>query len=200
MVKQNIPVRKTHLVFDLHWALPVKGDTRKTTSISYWMTVSWFQMMALSSNCFRRLAHLELSIFVQLLIFACSSFRLPFCPLLYFIAVLWVSFVIIFVLLWYFTDQVDDTSLTKHTVILIVLSYIRINPSPAICPTFANSTDADQLASSEAKRSNLHCLPFSIWIYINNLNQAIWLAENLKRAEHLNLFSRIRVKDEVSME
>ena len=40
---------------------------------------------------------------------------------------------------------------------------------------------------------DLHCLQFSIWIQIiNNLNQAIWLADNLKRAWHLNLFSRTR--------
>ena len=33
-----------------------------------------------------------------------------------------------------------------------------------------------------------------MWIYINNLDQVIWLAENLKWARHLNLFSRTRVK------
>ena len=40
----------------------------------------------------------------------------------------------------------------------------------------------------------LHCLPLSMWIYINNLDQVIWLAENQKLAWHLNLFSRTRVK------
>ena len=25
---------------------------------------------------------------------------------------------------------------------------------------------------------DLHCLPLSLWIYINNLDQVIWLAEN----------------------
>ena len=25
---------------------------------------------------------------------------------------------------------------------------------------------------------DLHCLPLSMWIYINNLDQIIWLAEN----------------------
>ena len=34
-----------------------------------------------------------------------------------------------------------------------------------------------------------------MWIYINNLDQVIWLAENLKRAWHLNLYSRTRVKN-----
>ena len=33
-----------------------------------------------------------------------------------------------------------------------------------------------------------------MWIYINNLDQVIRLAENLKRAWHLNLFSRTSVK------
>ena len=40
----------------------------------------------------------------------------------------------------------------------------------------------------------LHCLPFSLWIFINNLDQVIWLAKKLKMAWHLNLFSRTRVK------
>ena len=33
-----------------------------------------------------------------------------------------------------------------------------------------------------------------MWIYINNLDQVIWLAENFKRVWHLNLFSRTKVK------
>ena len=32
-----------------------------------------------------------------------------------------------------------------------------------------------------------------MWIYINNLDQVIWLAENQKWARHLNLFSMTRV-------
>ena len=38
-----------------------------------------------------------------------------------------------------------------------------------------------------------HCVSFSMWIYINNLDQVIWLADNLKRPRHLNLFSMARV-------
>ena len=41
-------------------------------------------------------------------------------------------------------------------------------------PSFANTVDPDQLASE----LDLHCLPLSIWIYINNANQVIWLAKN----------------------
>ena len=40
---------------------------------------------------------------------------------------------------------------------------------------------------------DLHCLPLSMWIYINSLDQVIWLAENQKWMWHLNLFSRTRV-------
>ena len=44
----------------------------------------------------------------------------------------------------------------------------------------------------------LHCLSSSMGICINNLDQVIWLAENLKRAWHLNLFSMaiIDLKDD----
>ena len=42
---------------------------------------------------------------------------------------------------------------------------------------------------------DLHCLPFTMWNYVKNLDQVIWLAEYLKRAWHLNLFSRTRVKN-----
>ena len=51
-----------------------------------------------------------------------------------------------------------------------------INRSPAeprIHPVFTNSVDPDQLADLD-----LHCLPSSMWIYTNNLDQVIWLAEN----------------------
>ena len=43
---------------------------------------------------------------------------------------------------------------------------------------FANSVDPDQLASEKPTDLDLHCLPLSMWIYINNLDQVIWLAEN----------------------
>ena len=56
---------------------------------------------------------------------------------------------------------------------------------------FANSADPDQLASDDL---DLHLLPLSMWIYINKLDQVIWLAENYKWVWHLNLFSMIRVK------
>ena len=41
---------------------------------------------------------------------------------------------------------------------------------------------------------NLHCLPFSIWIYINYLDQGIWMAENYKWVCYLNLSIIRRVK------
>ena len=74
-----------------------------------------------------------------------------------------------------------------------VLSYQ--STSPLSCwsrmyPAFANSVDPDQLASKKPTDLDLHCFPFNTWIYINNLDQVIWLAENLKRAGHLNLFSK----------
>ena len=34
-----------------------------------------------------------------------------------------------------------------------------------------------------------------MWIYVNNLDQVIWLADNWKWVWHLNLFSRTRVKN-----
>ena len=42
---------------------------------------------------------------------------------------------------------------------------------------------------------DLSCLPFSIWICINNPDQVNWLAEKTKWARHLNLFSMTRVKE-----
>ena len=43
-----------------------------------------------------------------------------------------------------------------------------------IYPAFANSVDPDQLASKKPIDLYLHCLPFSMWIYVNNLDQVIW--------------------------
>ena len=40
---------------------------------------------------------------------------------------------------------------------------------------------------------DLHCLSFSMWISINNLDQVIWLAKNWKCVRHLNLFSMTRL-------
>ena len=62
--------------------------------------------------------------------------------------------------------------------------------------TVYTNVDPDQMASKKPTDLNLHCLPFSMfrmWIRINNLNQVIWLAENLKKVWHLYLFSRTRV-------
>ena len=36
---------------------------------------------------------------------------------------------------------------------------------------------------------DLHCMSLSMWLFINKLNQVIWLAENWKWAWYLNLFS-----------
>ena len=44
-------------------------------------------------------------------------------------------------------------------------------------PAFANSVDPNHLASKKPTDLDLHCLPFSMWIYINNLDQIIWLAK-----------------------
>ena len=44
-----------------------------------------------------------------------------------------------------------------------------------IYPAFANSVDPDLKKPTDL---DLHCLPLSMWIYINNLDQVIWLAEN----------------------
>ena len=42
---------------------------------------------------------------------------------------------------------------------------------------------------------DLHCLPFSMWIYINNLAQAIWLAENWKWTWHFLYSAWQRLKN-----
>ena len=44
-------------------------------------------------------------------------------------------------------------------------------------PVLANSEDPDQLASEEANWSG-SALFAIMWIYINKLDQVIWLAEN----------------------
>ena len=49
-----------------------------------------------------------------------------------------------------------------------------------IYPAFANSVDPDQLASEEVNWSWSALFAISMWIYINNLDQVIWLAENKK--------------------
>ena len=45
---------------------------------------------------------------------------------------------------------------------------------------------------------DLHCLPLSTWIYINNQDQVIWLAENKKWVWHLNLFSMTSVNSDAA--
>ena len=57
-----------------------------------------------------------------------------------------------------------------------VVTLVLLNPDNN--PAFANSIDPDQLASKKPTDLDLHCLPFIMWIYINNLDQVIWLAEN----------------------
>ena len=52
------------------------------------------------------------------------------------------------------------------------------NQKTLIYPAFANSVDPDQLASKKPTDLDLHCLPLSMWLYSNNLDQEIWLAEN----------------------
>ena len=70
------------------------------------------------------------------------------------------------------------------------------------CP--ANCVDPDQLASEEANWSGstlfffffffFFFFSFSIWLFINNLDQVIRLAENQKWLWHLNLFSMTGVR------
>ena len=55
----------------------------------------------------------------------------------------------------------EDVKTEKKDGILWVF-----NPSPAE-PGYVLPAAPDQ-----------HCLPLSMWIYINNLDQVIWLAEN----------------------
>ena len=47
---------------------------------------------------------------------------------------------------------------------------VLLNP---IYPAFANSVNPDKLASKKPTDLDLHCLPFSMQIYINNLDQVI---------------------------
>ena len=72
------------------------------------------------------------------------------------------------------------------------MSYI--NPCPAE-PGYTLPLQTVQIQISWLlKKPNdldLHCLPIRMWIYLDNLDQIIWLAENLK-AWQLNLFSRTR--------
>ena len=77
----------------------------------------------------------------------------------------------------------------SSTNLLGTLTLVLLNPEmPFLCKQCRSRsvgfwTDLD-----------LHCLPFCMWIYINILDQVIWLAENWKWAWHLNLFSMTRVK------
>ena len=76
----------------------------------------------------------------------------------------------------------------------LLLAFWPLSCWAQIYPAFANIVDPDQLASEKPTDLDLQCLSFSMWIYINNLDQIIWLAENWKWAWHLNLFSMTRVK------
>ena len=55
----------------------------------------------------------------------------------------------------------------------------------------ANSADPDQKPTD----LDLHCLPWNIWICINNLDQVIWLAENWKWVWHLIRIYTVQRKD-----
>ena len=55
-----------------------------------------------------------------------------------------------------------------------ILTFLLLNMT---CPVLANSVDPDQLASEEANWSG-SALFVIMSIYINNLDQVIWLAEN----------------------
>ena len=81
--------------------------------------------------------------------------------------------------------------------IALVWSLNRLHSCPAwtrIYPAFASSVAPDHLASKKPNDLDLHCLLFSMWICVNNLDQVIWLAENLKWARNLNLFNMTRDK------
>ena len=62
-----------------------------------------------------------------------------------------------------------------------------------IYPAFASSVDPDQLTSEEANWSGSALFAIKYVNYSNNPDQVIWLAENLKWAWYLNLFSRTRL-------
>ena len=81
-------------------------------------------------------------------------------------------------------------SLKVNAIISIrnLTTLVLLNPD---IPCLANSVDQDQLLE-KLTDLDLHCLSFSLWIYINNLEKVIWLAENWKCAWHLNLFSMTR--------
>ena len=53
-----------------------------------------------------------------------------------------------------------------------------------IYPAFANSEDPDMLASD----LDLHCLPLSMWIYNNNPDQVIWVAENYRSGRGILIY------------
>ena len=65
------------------------------------------------------------------------------------------------------------------TMVLMGGQKVMINPSPA-GPGYALPMPTDL---------DLHCLSFSIWIYINDLDQVIWLADKTNRVWHHDLFS-----------
>ena len=64
-----------------------------------------------------------------------------------------------FVLLFSFNCETNES-----------LTSVLLNPD---IPSFANSVDLKKPTDLD-----LHCLPLSMWIYNNNLDQVIWLAEN----------------------
>ena len=73
-----------------------------------------------------------------------------------------------------------DTPINLIILYLLLMSR-RLNPDPAE-PGHNLSLQTVEIQISWLLQKptdlDLHCLPFSMWIYINNLNQVIWLAEN----------------------
>ena len=89
-------------------------------------------------------------------------------------------------------------NLNKIALELCILTLVLLNPDiPCLCKQY-RSRSVGFLASKKPADLDLDCLPFSMWIYINNLDQVIWLAENLKRAWHLIFFSGTKVNHENS--
>ena len=60
-------------------------------------------------------------------------------------------------------------------------NFFSFNPSPTE-PAYSLLLQTVQIRISwflqKPTDLDLHCLPLSMWIYSNNLDQAIWLAEN----------------------
>ena len=85
-------------------------------------------------------------------------------------------------------ERERSTSLWRKKLTLILLF--------TTTPTFANSVDPDQKPSNQ----DLHCLSFSLWIWMKTLYDVIWLADSQKWVWLIKLFSRIRVNNDAETE